>query len=104
MIPVDGFSEIVNKDVSWVKNCQDNRIYLNPEYLIVSKNRMVVVDEYENETFLTELYSDANGIYTKAESFGKELPTVWNIVWCNTCQAYRTTSIKGVCVVCGNAP
>ena len=85
LVPIQVFCEGLNKDVSWVKNCQGNRIYLNPDYLDVSEKGMFLIDEFGRSTPLSRLYSDVQGIYVKAESLAPELTTVWNIVWCRSC-------------------
>lgn len=93
----------LENNVSWMKDCQDNRIYIKNECLIVAEDGIYVGDE-SNKIPLTELFADSQGIYTRIESLGTEIATVWNIVWCQTCMAYRSTDIRGNCVKCGNRP
>lgn len=100
----DGIKEILQNDAAWVKDCQDNRVYLKTEHLLVEEDRIYIVDKLGGKISVSELFSDAQGIYTRIESIGTELATVYPIVWCKNCEAWRTVTIKGVCAVCGQTP
>jgi hypothetical protein len=92
------------KDASYIKNCQDNRVYLKNNCLEVTEEGMYVIDGLNQKIPLTELFSDSQGLYTRIESFGNDLATVYPIVWCRTCKAWRMITIRGVCGICGNVP
>ena len=96
-----GFSE--NAAV-YVKGFQDDRIYLKSEYLTVSEDGMYLLDQFNQKIPLIELFSDSQGLYTKIGSFGTDIATVYPIVWCHTCNGWRTVNIKGLCSKCGNPP
>jgi hypothetical protein len=81
---------------------QEDRLYINPSKIQVNQKGIWLMDDRGEIHPLYNLLVDAHGLYTV---LGREkLATVWNIVWCNTCNAYRTTDIKGRCVICGNTP
>jgi hypothetical protein len=62
-----GFSE--NAPV-YVKSLQDDRIYLKSEYVTVSEDGMYLLDQFNQKTPLTELFSDSQGLYTKIDWIG----------------------------------
>lgn len=88
----------------YVKGFQDDRIYLRSEHLTISEDGMYVLDQFNQKVPLTELFSDSHGLYTKIESLRTDTATVYPIVWCHTCNAWRTVNIKGLCSGCGNPP
>lgn len=90
---------------SWIRECQGSRVYINTEHLEIHEDCILVRDEKNVSRPIKEIFVDAHGVFTRVESLSDiELSTLWNIVWCDTCKAYRTTDIRGKCVVCGNQP
>ncbi len=99
------FDHETKNHASWVLDCQDRRVYLKSDRVVIHEDTISVVTDSGEKTPLSELFVDAQGIYTRIESLNmSELTTVWNIVWCKTCKAYRSVNINGHCVVCGNIP
>jgi hypothetical protein len=37
--------EILQNDASWVKECQDNRVYLNTGHIVINENRIFVLNK-----------------------------------------------------------
>ncbi len=92
-------------NASWVKECQGDRIYINSDKLEIKGNRIFVKDENNAPHPLSHLFVDSVGIFTTTETMSDtELAKVWNIVWCKTCNAYRSVNVQGLCVKCGNRP
>jgi len=96
--------KFLDNDASWVKDCQDNRVYLKNDHLVIAEDGIYVLDESNKKIPLTELFVDSQGIYTRIESLGTDIAAVYGIVWCKNCEAYRTVDWKGLCVVCGKRP
>ena len=103
-LPNIKLKEFLKNDARWVKDCQGNRIYLNTEYLTVNNEGMYILNEKNKKISITELFADSQGSYTRAESLMTEVAVVYPIVWCKTCNAWRTVNIEGCCVKCGNNP
>ncbi|OGN64200.1 MAG: hypothetical protein A3E80_03935 [Chlamydiae bacterium RIFCSPHIGHO2_12_FULL_49_9] len=94
-----------SNDASWIKECQGNRLYIKADKLEVRENAIFVKDDSNHSYPLTHIFVDELGIFTTTESIrDSALGTVWNIVWCKTCGAYRSVDIRGLCVKCGNQP
>ena len=100
----EAFQEVQN-NASWIKECQGDRLYINADKLEIREDSIFVRDEDNVQHPLTNIFVDALGIFTTMDSLiSTDLATVWNIVWCRTCENYRSVDIKGRCVRCGNPP
>ena len=98
------FKNFLEKNAVYVKDCQDNRVYLKQEYLKISQKGLILMEANHSEINLSELLSDSEGIYTRIETLKTDVATVYPIVYCHTCKAWRMINIKEVCGRCGNAP
>jgi hypothetical protein len=98
------FQEVQNH-ASWIKECQGDRLYINADKLEIKEDSISVRDANNIPHPLTNIFVDSAGIFTTTHSMSEdELAVVWNIFWCRTCNAYRSTDMRGLCVVCGNRP
>ena len=105
--PVGDANGFVKNHASWIKKCQDNRVYLEANRLTLSEEGIYVMDDFNEPIPLSEVYSDSNGIYTKLESLEPRLERTWGkygVVWCHTCRAIRDLDKEGKCRICGNYP
>jgi len=95
----------IQNNASWVKKCQGNRLYINVDKLEIEEDKISVKDANNISHPLTHIFVDSMGIFTTIDSMGDaEQSKVWNIVWCRTCQDYRSVDVNGLCVRCGNSP
>ena len=98
-------SKFLKNGISWVKECQGDKIYLKTEKLIISDNNIIVIDEQNGDFFLPELYFDETGIYTRISSLKESSSaTVYPMVYCNTCGEWTVINWRGNCVKCGKNP
>jgi len=97
-------AKISNNGTSWVKHCQDNRVYLKADSVVIEKESLYVLNKENQKILLTELFADSQGLYTRMESLGTEIATVYPIVWCSNCKAWRTANIQGKCSTCNQIP
>ena len=88
----------------WIKECQNDKIYLKSDHLVLSEEGIFVLTGSNSHIHLSGLFCDSQGLYTTMESLPSETAVVYPIVWCSTCGAWRTVNIRGKCVVCGNTP
>ena len=56
------------KNASWIKGCQGNRIYLNLAKMLINEEGIFAFNEDNRKVPITELYTDTHGVYTRAES------------------------------------
>ncbi len=92
-------------DASWIKECQGNRLYIKADRLEITDKDIIVRDESNLPIKLSHISVDILGIFTTIDTLNAaDIATVWNIVWCRTCEAYRSIDIRGNCVRCGNKP
>lgn len=92
-------------DAACINECQGNKIYLSPDSLEITESSIFILDDFNVPIPVKSLFVDTHGIFTTTDSLlDDQLPTVWNLVWCNTCHAYRSVNINGYCVRCGNRP
>ena len=96
--------EFLKKDAVYVKCFRKDRIYLKSEHLTFSEDKIYLSDQLDQKIPVSKLFCDSRGVYTLVESFKTDLSTVYPIVWCHTCGAWRTVNGSGRCVVCGNSP
>ena len=95
----------VQYNASWIKECQDDRIYIKTDQIEIREDGIFVKDEYNILHPLTNILVDKYGVFTPISSISdNKLAKVWNIVWCKTCNAYRSVDVRGLCVRCGNPP
>lgn len=86
--------------MSWIKECGEDKVYLKPDMIKISSEGIKIANGVK-DFFWTALFSNEKGIYTTLKSLEA---TVYPIVWCKTCEDYRTVDIYGNCVACGNKP
>jgi hypothetical protein len=90
--------------VAWIKECQNDRIYLKADHITLTDTGISIEVEPNVHVSVHQFYNDSQGIFITAESLPSMVATVYPIVWCRTCKAWRTVTVKGKCVVCGNTP
>jgi len=93
-----------NKDASWVRECQEDKIYVKADRLMLTDAGIFLIDEANEAVSLSALSADSNGIYIARNAFDSPCSAVYPIVWGESCQAWRTVNIQGKCVVCGKTP
>lgn len=94
------FKESFPQDATWVKKCEGDKVYIKADRLTLSEDGIYLIDDWSRNVFIPIIAYDIDGVFASREI----LSTVWNIIWCNTCQAYRSVNIQGKCVVCGQCP
>jgi hypothetical protein len=100
-----GACQEAQNNACWIKECQGDRLYIHADRLEITGDLILIKDAANISYPLTHIFVDSSGIFTTARSMSEtELATVWNIVWCRTCNAYRSVDIAGLCVKCGNQP
>ncbi len=89
---------------SWVRGCQEGRIYLKGDRLAIENDIMYVINDDNEREPLSELFCDSQGVYIKAASHESARDSgVYNIVWCNNCHAYTYRDLWGMCKGCGKS-
>ncbi|MBX7066153.1 MAG: hypothetical protein K1X28_02870 [Parachlamydiales bacterium] len=97
-------SKVSKNNPSCIRECQENRVYLNPQNIMISDEGIFLIDDANQKIPLLLLCSDIQGIYTLYETIGSDLAVAAYPVWCRTCMAWRVIGPGGVCSKCGNIP
>jgi hypothetical protein len=98
------FKELLKNNVSWIKSCQEDKVYLKPERLEVSFKGINIIDEHLGKISIEELYANKEGLYTKLSSLKKKITTLCKVSWCYSCEYYTRKDDYGRCMICGFCP
>ena len=85
-----------------IQNIDKDRVYLKKENISIEDTGFRVYDSSGKGFQTKDLFTDVEGIYTKLFSLSDE--KVWNIVYCQNCEAWRSIDIRGNCTYCGKNP
>lgn len=62
------FYQFLKNNVSWISECNEEKVYLKPDMIRITSEGIKIVDEYLREFVLSELFSNEKGIYTNLAS------------------------------------
>ena len=100
--PTTRFQEFTENNASWVRGCQEERVYLKGDRLTIENDLIYVVDDTNEKMPLPELFCDSQGVYIKVASQERSKDNgVYNILWCNRCGELTYHDWFGRCGKCG---
>ncbi len=89
---------------SAILKIEENRIFLNPEKIVILREGIFLSTESYGLLEVVSLHSTGSGIYTEITESGCEVATVWPaVIRCRNCNAPFSKTIfnGGICPRCG---